>query len=225
MIKISQASPAILNNRFYAFSKEAVGGVHKDKNYVVSQLKQYQKQYCRLGIMDVFCDKASKLADSLAKNNQRDFAGMIYSNLLKFPMLKPQFKEKIAIRALEIAEVQGDFVHALARLVDLKMLYRDLGMKKHYAEILLKEEKLLKKIIKDYPSSKVRFKSVSRQIQPVETYTLKMAMTKVDIAKGILRRNPNAALTRLQAAREIFVQFNRTKEINFVDKLLSQIAS
>lgn len=225
MIKISQTSPAMLNSRFYTFSNEAVRGVHKDTNYVVSQLKQYEKQYRRLGIVDVFCERASKLADGLAQSGQRDFAGMIYSNLLKLPMLKPHFREQIAKRALEVAVVQGDFVHALARLVDLKMLYKDAGMKKQYVDILLQEEKLLKKIIKDYPSSKLRFKSVARKIQPIDTYTLKMAMTKVDIAKSIMRREPNVALTRLYAAREIFVEYNRIKEVNFVDKLIYQIAS
>lgn len=225
MIKISQASPAILNNRFYAFSKETVGGVHKDKNYVVSQLKQYEKQYNRLGLTDVFCNKAVQLADSLVKGGQRDFAGMIYSNLLKFPMLSTELKEKIAIRALEVAENQGDIVHTLARLVDLKKHYKDLGMKQNYFQILIEEEKLLKKIIKNYQLSKLRFKSVARQIQPIDTYILKQAMTKVEIAKSLLRRDPNSALTRLFAAREVFVKYNRKKEISFVDKLRSQILS
>lgn len=223
MIKINQCDPISLNKNFSVFSNNTLKGTHKDTTYVVSQLKQYEKQYKKLGIFEVFCEKASAFAAKLGENGQYDFAGIIYSNLVKIPTLQPKQKEIYAKKALTIAITQGDSLHIIARLVDLKRIYKANGNKSQFLNTSFAEEKQLIQVLQNFENIQDNFKTVKRMANSPDTYRLQLANTRVDIGKGLLKNNPETAKRKLLQARKTFEKLGREKEVQFTDNLLSQI--
>ena len=224
MMKIINSSPEILNQKFNKFSKMMMQGKHRDATYVVSQLKQYEKQYKRLGMLDVFSESIANLADGLHHRGLDDFAGIIYSNLVKLPNIAPKNRELFAQRALEVAQMQGDSLHTLARIVDLKKVYQKNGRKRQVIDTLFLEEKQLISIIKDFEKSKGSYKTYSREASTIETYELRLAMARVDIAKGLMNSNPLAAERKIQHAIPTFEKFGRDREAQFARTLLGQLS-
>ncbi len=224
MMKISQSSPEVLNRKFNKFSSMMMRGQHRDTTYVVSQLKQYEKQYKKLNLLDVFSENIAQLADSLHHREMDDFAGIIYSSLVKMPNISPKQREIFAQRALEVAQTQGDSLHTLARIVDLKKVYQKNGRKRQVIDTLFLEEKQLMAIIKDFEKSKGSYKTYSREASTLETYELRLAMARVDIAKGLMNSNPLAAERKIQYAIPTFEKFGRDKEIQFARTLLGQLS-
>ena len=223
-MKISQTSPEVLSCKFDRFSKMMMRGQHRDTTYVVSQLKQYEKQYKKLGMLDIFSDNISKLADGLHHRGMDDFAGIIYSNLVKMPNISPKQREIFAQRALEVAQNQGDSLHTLARIVDLKKVYQKNGRKRQVIDTLFLEEKQLMSIIKDFEKSKGSYKTYARMASSLETYELRLAMARLDIAKGLMNSNPLAAERKIQYAIPVFEKFGRDKEVQFANTLLGQLS-
>jgi hypothetical protein len=224
MIKITQASPEMLNSKFSRFARTTLYGQNKDATYLISQMKQYEKSYKKLGMLDVFSESAARLADGLNHRGLDDFAGIIYSNLVKLPNISPKQREIYAQRALEVAQKQGDLLHTLARIVDLKRVYKDNGRKRQVIDTLLLEEKQLIAIIKDFEKTKQSYRTYNRGVNTLEIYQQRLAMARVDIAKGLMHSNPEAAERKLQLAIPIFEHFGREKELNFAYTILGQLA-
>ena len=223
MIRISQAELDILNNDFFRFKTRITQSKKQDTTYFVSQMSQFEKKYKKAGLERSFAGNIFNFAEQMRKLGIEDFPGIIYSNLMKMPFLKPQVKEFYAIKALEFAQEQGDVIHELARLVDLEKLYKKSGETKKYAKVLFQQEKVLIKICNDFKNAKKNYKTYSRQNNILEKYELELAKTRVDIAKVVLRVNPALAKIVLKKARIIFEREDRTKEMEFIDLLLSQI--
>lgn len=225
MMKIHQLTPEILNSRFNRFSKMTINGQHRDATYIISQMKQYEKQYKKVGMLDVFCEQTARLADALHHRGLNDFAGILYSNLVKLPNIPPRQREVFAQRALEVAQIQGDLLHTLARIVDLKKVYQNNGRKRQVIDALFLEEKQLMAIIKDFEKTKKSYKTYNRGVSPLETYRLRLAMARVDIAKGLMNSNPTTAENKIKLAIPTFKQFGREKELEFANVLLSQLTT
>ena len=225
MMKISQSSPEVLNNRFNKFSRMMLKGQHCDTTYVVSQLKQYEKQYKKFGLLDVFSESIANLADGLHHRGLNDFAGIIYSNLVKLPNISPKQKEIYAQKALEVAQNQGDFLHTLARIVDLKRVYQNNGRKRQVIDTLFLEEKQLVVIIDDFEKTKQSYRTYNRKVNDIEVYQQRLAMARIDIAKGLMNSNPAAAERKILLAIPTFERFARDRELNFAHVLLGQLAS
>lgn len=223
MMKIINSSPEVLNSKFNQFSRMMIRGQHRDSTYVISQMKQYEKQYKKIGMLDVFCDQTSKLADALHHRGLEDFAGILYSNLVKLPNISPKQKEVFAQRALEVAQNQGDLLHTLARIVDLKKVYQNNGRRRQVIDTLFLEEKQLVAIIKDFEKTKKSYRTYNRGVSPLETYQLRLAMARVDIAKGLLNSNPEAAERKILLAMPTFEEFGKEKELNFAQNILNQV--
>ena len=117
MIKITQASPEVLNNKFRRFTRMTLNGQNRDATYLVSQMKQYEKSYKKLGMLDVFSESAARLAEGLHHRGLDDFAGIIYSNLVKLPNISPKQREVFAQKALEVAQKQGEIFGSFTRLL------------------------------------------------------------------------------------------------------------
>ena len=141
MIKIINASPEVLNGKFNQFSRMMIRGQHRDTTYVVSQLKQYEKQYKKLNLLDVFSENIAGLADALHHRGLDDFAGILYSHLVKLSNISPKQREVFAQRALEVAQNQGDLLHTLARIVDLKKVYQTNGRRRQVIDTLFLEKR------------------------------------------------------------------------------------
>ena len=223
MIKINRCNPEMLNRKFGVFSASTLSLQKPDTNYVISQMKLFEKQYKRQGLVETFCSNAMNFADKFADNKLYDFAGMIYSNLLKLPNMNPKIKEEIALKALNIAKKQNDPIHILARIVDLKKMYKAGGNRKQFVNLLYDEEKQLNFIVSNYGKSASLFKSHSKATNSIHTYNLRLAMVRVDIAKTLLNFKPKAAERRILQALETFRNYGKESEVGFCEMLLSQI--
>ena len=152
-----------------------------------------------------------------------DIAGIIFSNLAKIPILSKENKELVILSGLKHAKDNEDVIHVLSRLVDLKFLYKNENSKKKYIKTLQEEEKYLTLIINDYFQSTQKYKTINRGANSIEKYKFRLATSKVDLAKALLRTEPNIALKKLNEANNIFTDLNKNKEIGFVKLLIQEI--
>ncbi len=223
MIKISNAELNILNNDFRKFQSRIVQSKKQDTAYFVSQISHFEKKYKKAGLERSFASNIFEFAEKMRKMGIDDFPGIIFSNLMKMPFLKPQVKEFYAIKALEFAEERGDTIHVLARLVDLEKMYKKSGETHKYARVLFRQEKALIKICSDFKSAKDNYKTYSRKHNQLKKYEMELAKTRVDIAKVILKSNPKQAKIILEKARTVFDREKRQKEVDFINLMLSEI--
>ena len=225
MIKITNAELHNLNSEFSRFKARITQSRKQDNTYFVSQLSQFEKKYKKAGLANSFAVNMFDFAEKMHKIGIPDFPGIIFSNLMKMPFLKPQVKEQYAIKGLEYAEEQGDSIHVLARLVDLEKIYKQNKDTHKYTRVLFKQEKVLINICNDFKGAKRNFKTYSRSHSQLKQYEMELAKTRVDIAKVILKTNPKQAKIILEKAKTIFEREGRQKEVDFTDLLLSEIAA
>lgn len=224
MIKISNSELNILNDNFGKFQQQ-IKKQTKGQNFsfFISQIAQFEKQYKKAGLERSFAQNLFVFAQQMRKLGINEFPGMIFSHLSKMPFLKPHVKEYYARTALEFAREQGDSIHILARLVDLEKIYIQSGDKYKRTGILFAEEKVLIDICTDYKNAKNKYKTHSRRISPLNKYEMELAKTRVDIAKVVMKNNPKQAKILLDKALTIFQRENRTKEVDFVNLMLSEL--
>lgn len=223
MINVKNSDIAILNNKFSHFARQTLNNKRPDVHYVSSQLQRYGNQYRRLNTLENFFKNASELAKGLELRGLNDIAGIIYSGLVKIPNLPLEVKEDIILKGLENAKNNGDSIHVLARTVDLKYLYKNCRVKKKYIRTLFEEEKILKSIVNEYEKTKKAYRNVARSVSPLEKYNFKLATSKVDLGKALLRTNPETAFAKLEEAQRIFLKQKKNKEADFCADLISQI--
>jgi hypothetical protein len=225
MIRISEAEFNILNNDFRRFQARITQSRKQNTTYFVSQMNQFEKRYKRAGLEHCFAGNMFEFAQKMREIGIADLPGIIFSALMKMPFIKPQVKEVYALKGLEYAEEKGDSIHALARLVDLEKLYKQNGDTHKYARIMFKQEKVLIDICNDFESAKQNFHTYSREHNQHRHYEMELAKTRVDLAKVILKTNSKQARILLDKARKIFKRENRQKEVDFINLMLSEIAS
>ena len=197
---------------------------YQDTRFFSGQMNAFKKQYTKFGMLDVFSEKLVDFAENLQQKGQKDFAGIVYSGLAKLPIAKEK-RISILEKAITNAEEQGDKFHVLARVVDLKKLYKSEWMSKKYVKTLLKEEKCLKGIVSDFEEAKKGFKTVSKETESEKIYSLRLAFARIDIAKTCMKENPKLALSKIKDARKVFQTQGRTKEVDFADNLIAQITT
>ena len=223
MIKIKNSDLTILNNKFSHFARQSLNNKRPDLHYVSSQLQRYENQYKKINALESFLEKASKLAVGLETRGMTDLAGIIYSGLVKIPTLPLEIREDIILKGLENAKNNEDNVHVLARIVDLKYLYKVGKSKKKYIKTLFAEEKILKSIVNEYEKNKLAYRNLARDMSPIEKYNFLLATSKVDLGKALLRTNPEMAYAKLEEAQRIFLKQKKIKEAEFVSNLIQQI--
>ena len=162
-----------LEHNFEHFTKSAMSATRQDTRFFSGQINNFQKQYKNFGMLDVFSEKLVGFAENLQQKGQKDFAGIVYSGLAKLPIAKEK-RISILEKAIANAEEQGDKFHVLARVVDLKKLYKSEWMSKKYVKTLLKEEKCLKGIVSDFEEAKKTFKTVSKETATERAYRLRL---------------------------------------------------
>ena len=223
MINIKNTDLITLNNKFSHFARESLNNKNPNAQYVSSQLKRYENQYKKINALESFMENTSKLLLGLENRGLTDIAGIIYSGLVKIPTLSYEIKEDIILRGLKNAKNNGDDIHVLARVVDLKYLYKNCKAKKKFIKTLFEEEKILKSIVSEYEKNKSAYRTVARNMSPIEKYNFKLATSKVDLGKALLRTNPDIAYTKLEEAQRIFLKQKKNKEADFVSDLIQQI--
>ena len=167
-----------------------------------------ERQYLIEKQKDLFCSEADRFAGQLAEHENNDFAGIIMSALCKLTQLFPEKQEPFAIKGYKIAKANGDPIHMMARLNDLR--YKAL-------------EKCLKELTKNYANAIKSYKSVTRQAAKQRDYEQMLAHVQTEIGKITKRKHPHDARAKLLSAREIFKQHGNTKNVKYINMLLSEI--
>ena len=224
MIRITNAELHNLNIDFRKFQTRIAESKRQDNTYFISQLNKYQKVYKKAGLEKNFAENIFNFAENMRKIGIDDLPGIIFSTLMKMPFLKPEVKEHYALKGLEYAQEKGDVIHQLARLVDLEKMYKQNKNTHKYTRILFQQEKVLINICNNFKSAKRNFKTYTRENNQLSHYEMELAKTRVDIAKVILKSNPNLAKTLLEKSGKIFERENRQKEVDFINLLLEQIS-
>ena len=221
-MKINPININKVNHNFEHFTRETIHSKVQDTHFFAREISGFQKQYSKCGKIDIFCDKLADFAEMLQDKGLKDFAGIVYSGLVKLPIDKNK-KISILEKAIENAEGQGDKFHVVARIVDLKKLYKAEWMSKLYVKTLLKEEKYLKSIVTDFEEAKKNFKTIEKNAGSEDVYRLRLAFARIDIAKTCMKQNPKLALSKIKSAKRVFAEQERTKELEFANQLIKQI--
>lgn len=209
-----------LDKSFASFAQDTMARRRPDRNYVISQLQHYQTQYNKNGLFRDFLVRLEAFALGMEDANLLDIAGMVFSKLAKLPTTD-EMKEQFLRGGLRIARKQRDPIHTLARIVDLKKLYEKNGDTHSRFKMLFSEEKALTTIVENFGQAQKKYRTVSKDVSPFDKYRLQLARTKVDLAK---RLRPNEAYSRLIEARGIFADLGYSKELHFVERMLTKIS-
>lgn len=185
---------------------------------------QHYSAFMRNMKPDEFCAESAKLAEALTGKNENGFAGIIYSTLCKVTELIPNELEKFALRGYEVAQSNGDYVHMMARLNNLRKLYINKPDRLYdYVQTLYKQEKCLRQLTRHYDECVAQFQSVIRKPASQAQYEQMLAYVQTEIAKLTRKKHPNDALNKLMSARRIFEKQNNTKSVAYIDTLINEI--
>lgn len=183
-----------------------------------------QKSYIRNQEQDQFCKEANLLADILMTEKEFDFAGIILSALCKLNEKNPSLLEYFAQKGYHLSQINGDYVHMMARLNDLRKTYNGNKARLYdYIQVLYKQEKCLKKLTKNYPETSTTFRTINRTIAPQETYEQMLGYVQTEIGKLTRKKHPHDALRKLLSAQEIFKKRNNTDSLNYTQILINEI--
>ncbi|MGN0031426.1 MAG: hypothetical protein ACI37Q_05685 [Candidatus Gastranaerophilaceae bacterium] len=173
---------------------------------------------------DVFCTEAGIAATKLVETENTNFAGIIMSSLCKLVESIPELLEPMAIQGYEISKINGDTIHMLSRLNDLRKIYLDQPDKLYqYIKVLYKEEKCLKELVNNYEKATKSYKTLTRRPATLQEYEQMLGFIQTEIGKLTRRKHPIDALEKLISAREIFVKRNNTKHVAYIDLLIKEI--
>lgn len=188
-------------------------------------LGKVQKWYMGTGPQrDLFCADADKLAGKLVESKNNDLAGIIMSSLCKLNEFFPDKLETFAKKGYEIAKSNGDYVHMMARLNNLRKIYQDRYDKLFdYIQVLYKQEKCLKELTNHYDSAISSYQTVFRKAASKSDYENMLAYVQTEIGKLTRKKHPLDAKAKLINAREIFEKRGNQQSVRYIDLLLSKI--
>lgn len=216
MISLNKIPIENLDKNFYHFADRTISRRKPDVKYLISQLKYHETKYDKNGFLTDFLFRLEDFAYGLEHNGLLDIAGMIYSRLAKLPTT-PELKEQFLRGGLRLARKQGDPIHILGRIVDLKKLYEAEGKGNKFYKMLFSEEQTLTGIVENFVKAKINYRTVSKKAATEDVYSYRLAVVKVDIAKKMRSKD---RVERLLEAKEIFERLGCEKELKFVNKLL-----
>jgi len=188
------------------------------------QLVSVQRDFLAARQRELFCSEADKLAQKLFEEENGNFAGIIYSTLTKLTEFFPNELEIYAKKGLKVAEANGDYVHMMARLNNLRKIYIDKPDKLYdYIQTLFAQEKCLKRLTKFYDESTENYKTIIRKAASKEDYEKMLAYVQTEIGKLTWRKHPNDALKKILSAQRIFKEKGLTQSVEYIDLLVARI--
>ena len=118
---------------------------------------------------------------------------------------------------LAIANRQKDSIHIMARSYDLKEIYKqtEYGSEKHL-KALYGEKRALKDIVTNYDNVIKKYRTVTREAKPKETYELMLCDNIFEIIEILKKKEPKRALEELNQLQEAVSRIKQqgTKEKN-----------
>lgn len=173
---------------------------------------------------DYFCQQADILADKLVQRDRLDFAGIVMSTLCKVNEYFPHNLEYFAQKGYDISRMNGDYVHMMARLNDLRKIYsRKPDRLLEYLDVLYEQERCLKQVTTNYKASLASYHTITRKAAPKESYEMMLAFVQTEIAKLTRRKHPDSAMHKLQSAVKIFEKNKSYDNVNYATLLMKKI--
>ena len=165
-----------------------------------------------------------RFAENLVKLGDNNLAGIIYSLIIRVNPKQSTIVEQVATNALAIAKRLSDPVHIMARANDLKEIYKftQHGSEKHL-RTLQTEKRALNAICTNYEGVQKRYRTLKREMRPIEAYELKLAAIRFEIAEILANTNKQAAIEELLAAKEIILKHGKGKLHKQIEKLLAEL--
>lgn len=193
--------------------------------YFAKKLWELDKRYGQSPVTrEVFSYEADMLADKLFALKRNDCVSIIMSLLCKTNKYCAPALEFFAGKGLDIAIINRDYVHMVARLNDLRTVYCNAPGQLHtYIRILEDEERCLLYITKSYDGAKHSFNTIGKKMAPKEKYEIMLAQVQLELAKLIKNKHPKTAFKKLASAERIFIKYNDRKTLDYISKLFHEI--
>ena len=138
------------------------------------------------------------IAQRMIEAQQNNFAGIIYSFLIKTNQENIPFLKTITTKALKCAQKQNDSVHIATRAAELANLYKDTEPDK-YLTYMTMARNALKDVCENYDTIGKNFNTISRSLNTKEAYLFKLIRTDLDIVLKNEKANPKENKKRLLA--------------------------
>lgn len=219
-MKIYPMTIEVAESNFRKFSQVALSSKEMSKSAFMKAEKQCEVQYNSLGKTQNICEKLSSLVDELMKNGKLDWAGVVCSRLSKFTNVPKELYEKYIKQGLEIAELQNDKMHIVARLENLHKEYEKEGNSEKLRKVLVREESTLKEILDDFDGSIKNYRTTGEKEFNIDNFKDILATTQVDLAKILLHSDPKKAMKKLKSAIRIFKSLGAWERCDFAKMLL-----
>ena len=173
----------------------------------------------------VFYKEIDSLGDTFIKNGDYELAGIVYSRLCKFACDDKKALEFFARKGYDVAEKSGDIIHMNSKLSYLRdIIMSDRSRNIELIQIMQRMEEILKTITENYDSTVKSFHSLATKPSSLDKYKLMLARIQTDLAKYTKRTEPEAAKSRLNSAKQIFIEYNQDRSIAYIDLLEHDIA-
>lgn len=188
------------------------------------ELGKVKKIYLKNNQYDLFCEEANCFADKLISSERNDLAGIIISSLCKLTEFIPEKLEKFAQKGYEIAKRNGDYVHMMSRLNNLRKIYQGHPDRLYdYVQVLYKQEKCLKELTFHYDTAVGSYHSLVRKPATKNEYEVMLAYVQTEIGKLTRKKHPEDALKKLLNARDIFEKHKNYRNVGYIDMLILKI--
>ena len=123
------------------------------------------------------------IAKQMQSFEQNNFAGIIYSFLIKANQDNTSLLKTLELNALDVAIKQSDSVHIAARAGELANTFKNEDNEKHLKYLNINKD-ALKDICENYNEMDKRYKTISRPLKPIETYVLTLIKNEIAIAES-----------------------------------------
>lgn len=172
---------------------------------------------------DILVKKANKFAERCVSKGNNNFAGVIYSFLLKV-IKQPKVIENIAVKQLAIARRTDDPIHIMARTTDIRKIYQEIAPNSpEHLKWLREEAKSIRRVIKHYEYAKNQYQTIARDVKPIEFYEENLGYVLIYTGEILKNQSPKEAVPILKEAKDIFQKQKNIKAINTVDKIIEQM--
>ncbi len=176
------------------------------------ELNEFKKELENQKHLDAQIKRISLFAERLVGYGLDDFAGTVYSFLLK---LSPSQKitEEIARKELALAKRTKDPIHICARISDLEKIYKaKMPNSPEHIKWIRENTKYLRKLVNHYEHAKRNYRTMIKRARPKEYYERALANSNLNLAKVTMCQSPKEALKEVKEAQEILKRLITNKK-------------
>lgn len=175
-----------------------------------------------------FCEKVSEIALKLTESpdqKKQRFGIILLGDLIKTYKSLDNNEKVIVLaeKSLELSTKQGDKIHGLSRLYDLKNAYLNMGNKEKNYKLTKEALKYLDYIIKNYDEVSTKFQSLLRPVAPLKNFELHKAELKSKLAIIIAHKKRNKSIEYLLETKEIYSKYKNNTAVRFIEVQLKRL--